>query len=280
MLTITDLTPHYTEHITTQHRPEAYCSLYPALFRHYFAFWGDRDRPWARLDNDTLRDRTVMIRRRLATLEERFIAFGLQLDDIPILLFVGQGVGHGHVFVDNGQPVVWLPVEAFETDLAVDILGAHEILHAAHFRRCPEFSFSTFEEMHRVSRRFVTEGIVTFLSQKLLGVDDVTTLWADRINNQDAAEWMVTCRKNDEKIRGLIDERWDDSVPEWGPLHAREKHEIFNYRCGYYIALKVMQEIAAMRAGDPLGLLNVNRRLLEKLAREHLHPGRRHRKTA
>ncbi len=279
-MTITDLTPHYTELICKQNRPEEYCNLYPALFRHYFAFWGDRNRPWARLDQDTVRERTGMIRRRLAALEERFTAVGLPIDDLPLLLFVGQGVGHGHVFLDNGKPVVWFPVEAYETDLGVDVLGAHEILHAIHFQRCPEFFFHTVEEMHCVSRRFVTEGIVTFLTQKLLGFDDVTTLWADQISNQDAADWMVTCRKNDEKIRTVIDERWNDSVPEWGPLHAREKHEIFNYRCGYYIALKVMQEIASMRAGDPLGLLNVNRRLLEKLAREHLHPARRHRKTA
>lgn len=271
---IIDLTSRYIELMVKQDRPDEYRKLYPALFEHYLTYWGDREYPFARLDPDDVAHRTARLRRRLAALQELFTGFGAPLNDLPIVLFVGQGSTNGHAFLENGNPVVWLPVETYGTDLSVDVFATHEIFHAVHYERSPEFYFHDHEERHRVSRLLITEGLVTYLSQKLLGIDDLTALWADLIGNRKAAQWLAACRRKDNEIRRMLTEHFDRSEPDWGPFVSRDEADIFNYRCGYYTGLRITQEIAALRAGDPAGLLSVDRRSFERLFREHLDPAR------
>lgn len=113
---IIDLTEGYKKHILKEKTLSAYEAVFPALFKHYFKYWADRKLFRPTLNNMQVDKRKKLIISSLKFVEQKFKKAGFDVAKLKIILFVGQNTTNGHVFLDKGEFVVWLPVEAYKTN--------------------------------------------------------------------------------------------------------------------------------------------------------------------
>jgi hypothetical protein len=146
---IIDLTTQYIHSVVHQDNPDSYESSFPHLFEHYYRFWAPRGTYFYRDVKEIQRRRKRMVE-RLAFLENRFLSKGLVLDKLVTVLFVGRGTSNGHAFPFGEKWVVWLPVESYPSSFTIDVFASHEIGHALHYQKRPEFFFDTEEEKTNV----------------------------------------------------------------------------------------------------------------------------------
>lgn len=267
---IRDLTQDYLETILGEKNPAAYERSLPALFDHYLRFFGHPDRAWAVLDAGQIASRRTLLTGRLAALEERLTAIGLDVTDMEVVLMVGQGTSNGHAFRYKDRFVAWAAVEWYETELSADVFLCHEIVHALQYEARPAFFFQSKEEWQETSRQLITEGLATYVTREALGVDDLGALWADFLDQEEAVGWLARCRANDARLRQMAREAFDRSRSHPGLFEARDPGDIFNYRAGYYLGLRLIDEIA-----DTLGLsipdiVKLDRPRFETLIRDRL----------
>jgi uncharacterized protein YjaZ len=266
---ISSLTEAYHE-ARARDNLDHYPDCHPELFTHYRNYWGVGDKPWADLDRAATIAREEMITERLRALEERFAAFELDTADLEVILLVGQETSNGHAIRLDDKFAVWLPIETYPTEIRVDVFATHEIIHAIHYQRQPAFYFENDTEFRSTSRRLLTEGLATYFSRELLGIDDATALWADYLDENEAVEWMTACHDRDEELRQIIRDRFDGTDHDLDLFHAAEPGDPLRFRGAYFVGLKAIDELAALRAGDPTGLLSIPRPDLEHLIKPHL----------
>jgi hypothetical protein len=237
---IIDLTTHYIQYVIYQNRLDFYEASFPQLFEHYYRFWASRSPYFYREENE-IQHRRKLISERLAFLEDRFLSRGLVLDQVVIVLFVGQGTSNGHAFPIDEKWIVWLPVESYPSPFTIDVFASHEIAHALHYQKQPEFFFNTEEEKTNVFRQVVTEGIATITSKNVLDIDDEQALWADYLPKEQIRQWYAECVSREAEILGIVAEKLESSD---GSLFSYTGSEdVIENRAGYYAALKIIQSI-------------------------------------
>ena len=246
-LNLTDLTSLYIQSLNSSDWEE-YESSYPAFFRHYHLYWADESDDYALSTADSVARRVELVKSRLPVVEESLSEKGFA-DEVTVLLFLGKGTSNGHAFWDQErrQFVAWLAVESYSTPMQVDVFALHEILHALHYARSPDFYFRSAEEMRRIGRQVITEGLATFGTMLIGGVGELEALWADYVSPEFARRWYAQCRTREHEMLSKILAEWRTS-PEDNPWFTMwDEDDVTRYRGGYYVGLKVMEEIARKR---------------------------------
>jgi hypothetical protein len=269
-MNIVDLTKNYQENVLHNQNFEAYFRSAPTLFEHYFTFWGDQKMFKPILTEEQTKTKKDLIVSRIKNIEQKLERLGFDLTMIDLVLFVGQNTSNGHALKDGDRRVVWIPIEGYETPQQADVFVTHEILHAIHYARRPEFFFSTREEKNHVGRQVLTEGIATFLTMQALMCDEKTALWADYLPATRVEKWMKGCEAELPKLRRFVLEHWDNTSPENGLFAANDPNDLYYYRAGYFAGVRLMKEIANRKHLSPQQLVDLPRQTIAEWAQQIL----------
>jgi hypothetical protein len=207
---IIDLTTDYIQYVIHRDRRDLYEASFPQLFDHYYQFWAVRG-PYRFTDESEIRRRSESIGERLSFLEDRFSSKGLYLDQIAIVLFVGRGTSNGHALPLGEKWAAWLPVERYPPSFAIDVFASHEMAHALHYQKQPEFFFHTEDEKTNVFRQVVTEGIATITSKNILDISEEQALWADRLPAEQVRRWYQRCLLRETEILEIVAKKLESS---------------------------------------------------------------------
>jgi len=259
-----DLTSEYP-HYATRKSEKDYFESYPALFQHYYRYWavpGDL----VRLTEHAVKEKAGLIKSRLPSLEQKFTRKGFT-DTVRVVLFVGADTTNGHAFWDGNRQdfVTWLPVEAYATPLQVDVFVTHEIIHALHYTRSPDFYFRNERAKYLVGRQVITEGIATWGTKFITGQDDVRALWADYVSPSFAEQWYKQCRAESQVMAQRILDQWNESREENEWFSMWDKEDVTRYRGGYYVGLRVIEKACGEQALDLHSLLALGKQEAETL---------------
>lgn len=266
-MNIVDLIPQYRECYVQKRNLSEYEHSCPALFEHYFTYWGDRGSFRGALTGEEARERAVLIKKHCPVIEKQFSDCGFDISDLEIILFVGQGYTNGHAFEDGGEFKVFLPVEGYETDRQVFAFVPHEIIHAIHYQKQPDFYFKNKEEKEKFSRLLITEGLATLLTKKIMELNEGEALWADHMNDTNLKKWMQECKEQLPKLYEFAVQNFDKSDNSL-MFYTADKNDIFKYRAGYYAGMQVLKEAAERQNISNKELLTAQRRELETMVLE------------
>lgn len=192
------------------------------------------------------------------------------MKNIDFVLFVGQGTSNDHAFKDDKKFMVWLPLEGYETKLQAKVFITHEIIHAFHYARSSNFYFNNVAEKRSIGRQLITEGLATYLSMKVLKVDEGTALWADYLTNYKLKSWFQEYLQKEKMLCGFILKNFSSSDPKIGLFYANDPTDIVNYRAGYYVGLKLIEDSAKKEGLSDQDLLNISRNSFENIAKRWL----------
>lgn len=238
---ITDITDEYIKKFLGENDLKGYEESYPALFEHYFLFWGNRDSFSKTLEQSEITERLKLIKKCIPKIEVNFKKQNLDVHNIGMILFVGQGCTNGHAFYDGENFIVWVPIESYSTEIQVLVFLAHEIVHALHYTKVPSYYFYTKEEKNNSMRQLVTEGLATYASHKIMGVSKEDALWADFLPKEKLHKWMRACEENKKEIaRRILSKDLSDSR---NLFEGNDKNDIYNFRAGYYLGYILIESI-------------------------------------
>ncbi len=268
-LSILDLVPSYFHHVVDKRDEAAYYATYPALFGHLLRYWdGDGFPAW---EAATLYRQAALIKAALTPLARRWRQQGVA-DALDVVLLVWKGTSNGHAFRDEarGRTVVWLPVEGYPSMLRARVFVTHEMAHALHYQRRPEFYFRDEAARWQMGRQLLTEGVATLLSACLWALEPLTALWADFLPHEEAERWLRRCQAAEGRMAAFALQRWERGDAEPAFFSLQDAEDVLRYRGGYYLALRLLARIAAEHQMSALALLDVPRERLEGWARRTL----------
>ncbi|MBL8005445.1 MAG: hypothetical protein JNL36_10140 [Candidatus Kapabacteria bacterium] len=269
-MNIIDLTDSYTSEILKAKDLRAYEQSYPALFSHYFKYWATRKNFSNCLLQTELIKRKNLIIDGIKQVEQRLVSFGFEMENTEVVLFVGNATSNGHAFKDKGKFIVWLPLEGYVTKTQAEIFITHEIIHAFHYANSPDFYFTNVAEKRSVIRQVITEGVATYLTMKILNVDEGTALWADFISKNDIIIWLQECKHKEQMLYKFVLKTFSSSNSKIGLFYAKDPSDIKEYRAGYYVGLMLVESVAIDRMLSVKELLNMPRKKFENIAKTWL----------
>ncbi|KPL03950.1 MAG: hypothetical protein AMJ90_02515 [candidate division Zixibacteria bacterium SM23_73_2] len=267
---IINLTDEYTKHILNNGDLTSYEKSYPALFKHYFKYAAKRNNFKKILNESEVKNKTSLILSRLPKIERKFKKSGFDISSLRLVLFVGQGTSNGHAFKDKREFVVWIPIETYPTTLQVDVFLTHEIIHALHYFRSPGFYFNSITEQRIVSRQLITEGVATYLTKKIMRMTQGEALWADYLPKVKIKSWLSECRKKEKELQKYILRSFFSSDPEISIYFAKNPENIYEFRAGYYIGLKLVYRMVKFHKLNPENLIEMPRKKFEKMILKEL----------
>ena len=265
-MNIIDKTGEYITHILGDNNPEAYENCYPALFEHYYKFWATKGRPFVSLTESEVTERSPLILRELPDIEAKFAASDLDIADLDMALFVGQDTSNGHAFKDDGKMVVWIPIESYVTPMLARVFITHEIIHALHYIKSPDFYTEDPENLRKMSRELITEGVATYLTAKILNIDNLTALWADYLPDYQAITWLDECERREKELYKYIFDNFNHSGSDIRLFQAADPSDILKFRAGYYAGMRVVERVGQKMGIGPVELLEIPRDEFEQKA--------------
>jgi len=269
---IVDLTGEYKKQILEKNDLGAYEASYPALFGHYFKYWAKRNlfKKTLNAKEADVRKRTILS--RLKFIEKKFKDAGFDISKLKIILFVGQNTTNGHVFYDGGEFMVWLPIEAYKTRLQADVFISHEIIHGLHYSQNPAFYFGKLKSLQDiiVGDNLIAEGLATFATKEILGVNDGIALWADYISGSQIRAWLKQCEKRQKELFKWLDSHFDSKLGKSELFGGLDTSDIFHSRGGYWAGLKIIEEIAKAGKYGLAELLKLQKEKFKKPTRAQL----------
>lgn len=235
------------------------------LFEHYFLYWGTpntREIPF--YEQDRIHHARKIVTSRLPAIERAFVNAALSLDQIDLVLMVGQGTSNGHAILADDRAIVWIPLEAYASERQVDVFLTHEIAHGLHYLSCPEFFFHSGKEKNHIGRQTMTEGIATFVTKQVTRLSSEDVLWADFLSPNERKVWMDLCAREQEKLRAFVHAHWNDTYGSALDLFfVCDSSDIYRYRAGYFVAWKLIEAVVAEQSLSLQDLLTTPRALLE-----------------
>lgn len=265
---IIDLTDNFVEYVIRNKVPEEYHATFPDLFAHYYGFWATPKPYGPGLTAQYVTRQAALIRGQLPMIESRFAEFGISLSDLQIVLFVGQSVSNGHAFEHKGKFVVWIPVEAYPSELQVQVFVPHEIVHALHYERVPAFFFQTRRDKNRVSRQVITEGTATYVSLNVMGLSAEMALWADYLPREHVELWYSECCRQTSVLNKHVLDKWDDE--DTGLFSLVDPGSVLQFRGGYFVGLRAIEYIARAAKAQACTLMSLGKEELESMVRDVL----------
>ncbi len=263
-MNIIDKTGEYITHILGDNNPAAYENSYPALFEHYYKFWAKRGKPFVTFSEKEVAERLSLILGELPDIEAKFLAFSLDIADLDIVLFVGKDTSNGHAFMDGGKIVVWIPIESYVTQTLVRVFVTHEIIHALHYVKSADYYSENTEDMRKMSRELITEGLATYLTAEILGIDELTALWADYLPVDKAILWFNECERRETELFKYILDNFNHSGSDIRLFQAADPDDILKFRAGYYAGMKIVERIERTMNIRPIELLDIPKNEFEK----------------
>ncbi len=195
---------------------------------------------------------------------------GFDLSNIDCVLFVSQGTSNGHAFKDGKKFVVWIPIEGYETKLQTLVFITHEIVHGLHYSYSPDFYFKNVSEKLSVARQVITEGLATYLSMKILSVNEGVALWADYISKDKIKIWLQKCRQKEQELYNFVLKNFPSRSPKIELFYANDSKDIYQNRAGYFVGLQAIGQICKDRKINAMDLLKIHRKKFEKIVIEQL----------
>jgi len=267
---ITDLTESYITHVLGNGDFSRYEGSYPALFEHYYKYWAKRKNAVILADEKAVEEKSGLVKKRLDFIENNFNNSGFNIADLKIILFVGQNTSNGHAFKDGDNHVVWLPVETYQTLKQCDIFITHEIIHFLHYSHSPDFYFHSIKNLRLFSRRLITEGIATFLTQRILKITKKEALWADFLTKLEVDAWFEKCQIAEPELYEFALEYFNNSNPEIELFYANNIADIFRFRAGYFVGFKLIAQIVINQKLSMEELLKIPKTKLENMMLKQL----------
>lgn len=262
---IQDLTNKYIEFILRNDDLPSYKKQFPELFRHYFDFWAPEKFWHKELDEKEVSRRVKMVRNRLPVIEEKLNKNKFDTNTLEVVLMVGQGTTNGHAFNYNGEFLVFLPIEGYHTENQVDIFVSHEIFHALHYTRIPDFYFRTLSEKDSIARQLITEGIATYLTKNIWKISDSEALWSDYISKKDAERWLMLCNSQTDQLFQEMSSLLRNENTKTELFMTNDSQDIRKNRGGYFIGLKLIEKIKSKYNFSDIDLLQKPRKEFEGL---------------
>jgi uncharacterized protein YjaZ len=260
---VVNLTNNYTEAVLTKNNFDEYYKAYPVLFGHYFKYWSKQKNNVVKMTDSELENKVRIINKSLNKTALLFKKEKINLTDLLVVLFVGQNTTNGHAFFDGNRMVAWFPVEAYNTKKMADVFILHEIVHALHYQRRPEFYFKDQKEKNNTGRQLMTEGVATYISKQIGHLTQQDALWADYLVKRQYDEWLKQCEVRSLDLREIMLANWNSS-DSIDLFMANDKNDITKFRAGYYLGLKAVQYIVKKHNLTIDKLLNTPREDLEK----------------
>jgi hypothetical protein len=242
---------------------------------HYYHFWSSRAAPEVILNEQDRILKTNLVIEHINEACKLLATAGLPTDQYSSFIFQGRGAANGHAYVDAaGNAYPWFAIECFDSELKARVFVMHEIVHALHYSLVPEFYFASHFEKDLVWRQLITEGIATYVTRELLGIRDGEALWADALPGHDLARWMTDCQAAEAEIAKRILSTLNSSDHSSSLFHAADPTDIYSYRAGYFLGLRIIDDIAKEDKAQIRDLLGVPaialrhraQKVLEKLA--------------
>lgn len=261
---VIDLIPGYIKHVIEDDNYVRYHNMYPELFNHYYLFWSEKHYHNTVYSKENILRQKEMI---VAFLKGRFsslIKFDERIRDMKIVLFVGDNVTNGHAFFDRGELIVWLPVEMYPHELAVEVFVTHELMHGLHYQASDGFYFSDPGEKNKFSRLLITEGMATYLSKQFTGKSNEQALWGGFINSQKYASWFKKCQESLGELRRYARQNYDTSDNGSEFFQANDGEDIYKYRAGYFLGLGLIEQMAITEDLTNTELLELPREEFER----------------
>lgn len=267
---IIDLTKIYCDFSTKKIDLAGYKSAYPALFSHYFKYWADKNYGPQFLTPIEVKSQTNIVKKALRLIEKQINKyFNISLKDLEIILFVGVNCTNGHAFLDrDGKFKVWVPVESYTSYYRAKIFLTHEINHALHYKFSPKYYFKNKREMINIGNCLATEGLATFFTKKILDLSDAETMFADYISRQNANKLLNDFSIKDKELRKYVLFNYKKSDPLITIFYAGDPSDIYKYKAGYYIGMKIYEQMYGKK--NPIDLLMLSKTEFNKTAVEFL----------
>lgn len=269
-MNIVDLIPGYIKHVLENDNYVLYHKMYPELFEHYYKFWSKLNVHNTRFDRKQIIDSRNRIVSFIKKNYEALKKYNRSFKELKVVLFVGDGFTNGHAFKDKDKLVVWIPVETYSNNTDIQIFVTHELLHGIHYLKVPEFYFTTDEEKRRLSRQLITEGLASYGTQRLTGVSEETALWGDYLTGKKLTNWMNSCEKEFDNLKKFAKENYDSTENGQALFWAADENDIYKYRAGYYLGMKLLQQLDNSEKLGLNGLLSFPRFDLEAAVYELL----------
>lgn len=269
---IIDLTSEYKKLILEGNNLLSYEAVYPALFGHYFKYWADRKLFKPALSKTEVDKRKKLIISSLNFVEQKFKKAGFDVSKLKVVLFVGQNTTNGHVFLDKGEFIVWLPIEAYRTTLQAHIFISHEIIHALHYSQNLAFYFGKLKSLRDiiVGDNLIVEGMATFVAKEILGVNDGIVLWADYISQPQIQAWLRQCEKRQKELFKWLFSHFESKLGKSELFGGLNTSDIFHSRGGYWAGLRTVEEIVKAGKYGLAELLKLPKEEFKKLTKAQL----------
>ena len=188
--------------------------------------------------------------------------------DVSVVFVSGCSTSNGHAFLEDGHGIAWISVSNYPTKKTIEVFMTHEIIHAIHYQQVPEYCFNTRSEKNHVGRQVVTEGVATYITQVLLGIDSGQSLWADYLNETDVGLLMERYDDAVSQTAGNILRDWDRDDTEY--FYSSNPSNVDSYRSGYYIGRLAVERVVAKYGYALSQLLTLERGLLDIQVKEEI----------
>lgn len=157
-------------------------------------------------------------------------------------------------------------MEAYTTSLQVDVFVTHELIHALHYTYRPEFYFTDEHTKNLLGRQVITEGLATWGTMKVMGVDAIKALWADYVSPEFARRWYEQCQHREREMAQRVLSEWQESQKTNECFTMWDESDVTKYRGGYYIGLQVTRRLHQKHNMELRVLLRFEPKSLEELA--------------
>ena len=219
------------------------------VISHFHTYWGEVETSWGEVEGSRFLSERIERGARLVTQALRESEKLLQLaghstENIQAVLMVGAGGANGHAFLRRGSPIAWFAVESYTSVLQAKVFVMHELVHALHYGLSPEYAFRCSEEKNLVWRQLITEGIATSLTKRLWSIRDEEALWADTLPTEQCRRWMLECQHSKQELFEFALRNFYSCDPRLALFYAQDSDDIFSFRAGYYVALKLVEDAA------------------------------------
>lgn len=263
---LTGLQPYLEEDVPPADRSD----LLPNLIEHYTRYVA----PWPTADDGLATEAIIPQRNRVFDTLQQSIPIlneaGLNNERLIALLMVGQARSNGHAYLDHGYAIAWFDIRCYDKPSTATIFSMHELIHAIHYQQDPQFYFNTQSERRNTERQLLTEGVATYCTKRLLGVSDVEALWGDELPPDASTAWLRECNENVPQLSHRLKSAISANDADDSLFLARNPNDPFGYRQGYYLGLRLIEQVSTELAWSPLELLMTPKSTLAPLVRRHL----------
>lgn len=173
-------------------------------------------------------------------------------NDIGLILFIGDGKVDGHSIIVDGLTYVFIDLKAIilrsNLNFSLDGFISHEIIHAIHYKANRDFYPKNYITMNEIYlKTLIVEGMATFMSAKIFGVNDELKYWLGFLEAQDVKEWKINCQEMSFSIgmqieQAILNEKFDKNLCQrLFCIKANRKFTL--YRTGYYYGSEIIKNV-------------------------------------